>query len=121
MIEALSILLSCQLIGDIVAQMMSPSVPGPVIGMMLLFAALVWRGGVPEELGHTANGLLRNFSLLFVPAGVGVMANLELLRAEWLPIMVSIIGSTLIAMTVTALLMNRLDRAAPPADKDQDP
>ena len=62
--------------GEIAVIAFGLPIPGPVVGMALLFVSLIVRGSVTEELGSTANGLLRHLSLLFVPAGVGVMAHL---------------------------------------------
>ena len=85
---------------------------GMVVGMALLFAVLVIRRGVPPTLGATAGGLLEHFSLLFVPAGVGVIVHLPLIRSEWPAITVAVIASTILAMAVTALLMRWLVKAS---------
>ena len=73
MLGALTLLLSYQLAGEVVALALGLPVPGPVIGMAMLFATLIARGSAPPALRDTANGLLAHLSLLFVPAGVGVM------------------------------------------------
>ena len=55
----------------------------------------------------------RHLSLLFVPAGVGVMVHGALISSEWLPIVVALIGSTALTMVVTALVLRALvSRAA---------
>src|SRR5579859_1548707 len=79
MIESLALILLCQLIGEVLVRLLHLPVPGPVIGMGLLFAGLVLRGGPPEKLEQTAGGLLSHLSLLFVPAGVGIMLHLDLI------------------------------------------
>jgi len=108
MLAALTVLLVYQLVGEIVVVASGLPVPGPVVGMALLFVSLVVRGTVPDDLRDTANGLLRHLSLLFVPAGVGVMAHLHRLTSEWLPISVSLVLSTLLTIAVTALVMRAL-------------
>jgi len=108
MLAALTVLLVYQLVGEVLVVALRLPVPGPVVGMALLFASLILRGGVAEDLGSTANGLLRHLSLLFVPAGVGVMAHLNRLASEWLPITVSLVFSTLLTIAVTALVMRAL-------------
>lgn len=109
MLAALTWLLLFQLVGEVLARVLSLPVPGPVIGMALLFCTLVIRGHtgrpIPQSMQHTANALLQHLSLLFVPAGTGVMIYLQLIADEWLPITVALIVSTLGAMTVTALIM----------------
>ena len=108
MLAAITLLLVYQLAGEIVVVALGLPVPGPVIGMALLFVTLVARGQVTEGLRETASGLLRHLSLLFVPAGVGVMAHLGRLRHEWLPISVSLVVSTFVTVAVTALVMRAL-------------
>jgi holin-like protein len=108
MLAALTTLLVYQLVGEILVVSFALPVPGPVVGMALLFASLVLRGEASTDLQDTANGLLRHLSLLFVPAGVGVMAHLHRLANEWLPIAASLVLSTLLTIGVTALVMRAL-------------
>ena len=110
MLGALTILLVFQLVGETISRGLGLPVPGPVIGFILLLGALLLRRGVPEELRTTATGLLTHFSLMFVPAGVGVMVHLSRLRDEWLPITVALILSTLLTIACTALVMQWLMR-----------
>ena len=112
MLGALTLLLVFQLIGEVVAQLFALPIPGPVIGMALLFAALALRGGPSPELRDTAQNLLQHLSLLFVPAGVGVMLHFGRIGDEWLPLMASLIGSTLLTIAVTALVLRALSRRA---------
>jgi holin-like protein len=108
MLAAITVLLVFQLIGEVAVIAFGLPIPGPVVGMALLFVSLILRGSVTEELGTTAHGLLRHLSLLFVPAGVGVMAHLNRLADEWLPITVSLVLSTLLTIAVTAIVMRAL-------------
>ncbi|MBK9712509.1 MAG: CidA/LrgA family protein [Kouleothrix sp.] len=113
MINAMMVLLGFQLAGEVIARALRLPLPGPVLGMLLLFAALVVRGGVPEQLRATAQGLLNNLSLLFVPAGVGVMTHIALIRAAWLPIALTLVLSTLVTLIAAALTMQLLLRRSP--------
>lgn len=110
MLGALTLLLLFQLVGEIVVQLFALPVPGPVIGMALLFAALVVRGEAPEKLRETTSSLLQHLSLLFVPAGVGVMIHLSRLGDEWLAIVVALVASTAIALAATGLVLSALSR-----------
>ena len=105
MLGALTILLVFQLTGEVLVQLFALPVPGPVIGMALLFVALALRGGPSVELRDTAQNLLQHLSLLFVPAGVGVMVHLHRVADEWLPLLLSLLISTAATLVVTALVM----------------
>ena len=108
MLPSLTLLLICQLIGEILTRLMGLPLPGPVLGLVLLFALLIARGGPDSDMRGTATGLLRHLSLLFVPAGVGVITQLDTLGREWFPITVSLLVSTALGLIVTAWLMQRL-------------
>lgn len=110
MLPALTILLVYQAVGEVAALWLGLPVPGPVIGMMMLFCSLVVRGSAPAGLRECANGLLTHLSLLFVPAGVGLMIHLDRIRAEALPIVVSLVASTAATIAVTALVFAWLRR-----------
>lgn len=114
MLPSLTILLLCQLAGEVIARLFKLPIPGPVIGMMLLFTGLVIRRGIPENLEKTGTTLLSHLSLLFIPAGVGVTVHLKLLADEWLPIAVALVVSTVITLAVTGLVMQALARGRKP-------
>ncbi len=82
--------------------------------MALLFLGLAVKGGVPKDLGTVGDSLLGHLSLLFIPAGVGVMLHAELLRQELLPIAASLLLSTLLAIAVTGLMMRWLMKDGKP-------
>ena len=105
MVNALAILLLCQLIGETLSRALALPVPGPVIGMALLFLALLWRGGPDEDLRQTSQGILQHLSLLFIPAGTGIILHLHRIGDEWLPLFLSLVLSTALALAVTALVM----------------
>jgi holin-like protein len=110
MVRAMTVLLLCQLAGTVVQQALGLPVPGPVLGMVLLLVILAWHGGPSASLDSSANGLLRYFGLLFVPAGVGVVTELQELRANALAIAIAIPVSTFLALAVTGGLMQLLLR-----------
>lgn len=105
MLGFLTLILCCQLAGELFVVATGLPVPGPVVGMGLLFAGLVVSGGIPDGLAHVADTLLTNLSLLFVPAGVGVMLHAGLIGADIVPISVALVVSTLATIAVTAWAM----------------
>jgi len=105
MIHALTLILSCQLAGELAVRYLGLPVPGPVLGMLLLLAWLFIKGGVSENLEKTTSDLLEHLSLLFVPAGVGVIVHWEAIRNEWQALTLALVASTVIALAVTSLTM----------------
>jgi holin-like protein len=105
MIGALAMLLAFQLVGEVTVQLSGLPAPGPVVGMVLLFLVLRWRGALPDALRTTAETLLAHLSLLFIPAGVGVIQYGALLADEWLALIAAMVVGTLITVAVTALAM----------------
>jgi len=107
MLQALTAIFLCQLAGEAITVATGLPLPGPVIGMALLFAVLFIKGKVPDDLGQVGDGLLSHLSLLFVPAGAGIMMHVGRLEGEILSVGVTLVVSTLATIAVTAFLMNR--------------
>jgi holin-like protein len=103
MLHALAALLLFQLAGETVTQLTGLPIPGPVLGMALLFAVLAWKRSVAERLRDTASGMLQHLSLLFVPAGVGVMLHAGRVAHEWLAIGTALLLGAVVTLAVTAL------------------
>lgn len=110
MLAYMAMLLGFQLAGETLVKLSGLSVPGPVAGMAMLFAVLVIKGSLPDMLATVSDGLVRNLSLLFVPAGAGIVIHLKLIGNEWMPIVAAIAVSTLATVAVTATAMTLLAR-----------
>ena len=107
-LAAITTLLVYQLIGEVLVHFFALPVPGPVVGLLLLFISLWMKGSIPDGLHTTANTILQHLSLLFVPAGVGVMVHFARVSGEVIPIVVAVLGSTALAIAVAALTMQAL-------------
>lgn len=118
MLFHLTLILACQLAGEIASRALALPVPGPVIGMVILFTGLAARGSVPAGLARVTDTLLSHLSLLFVPAGVGVMLHVGLIGRDLVPIAAALVGSTVLTIAVTAIVMARLGRRRPEREKD---
>ena len=105
MLFTFTILLICQCIGEGIAFALHLPVPGPVIGMLILFCALIVRPSLLEKIQSTGDALLQHLSLLFVPAGVGIFVAAATLQGQWLAIAGAVFASTLLTLAVTALAM----------------
>ncbi len=110
MIPGLLILFGFLWIGELVGYWFQLSIPGSVIGMVLLTVALSLRIIKIEWVKAASDVLVKNIAFLFVPPGVGLMLYFDLVRDEWFPISISLIVSTFIVMGVTALAQQRLEK-----------
>lgn len=117
MLRGFSILLVFQLAGEVTTRLAGWPVPGPVVGMAFLLGALTL--GLPAEggLAETSSGLLGHLSLLFVPAGVGVMLHARRLAAEWPAVLAGLLVSTVVAAAVTGVVEDRLARRTAPSEE----
>lgn len=117
LLPGLAVLIVCRLLGETLRLVLQLPVPGAVVGMLILAAALVARAptaagtGRDTSLDRTAEALIGRMGLLFVPAGAGVVAEAALLREAWLPLAAGLIGSTVLSLIVTGLVMHRTARA----------
>lgn len=110
MIVSLTLILLCQLLGEVIVRGLGWPLPGPVLGMLILLAVLSLRDRVrktvPEfgrALDSTGKGLLAHLSLLFIPASVGVVQRLDVLAANGVGLMVALVVSTFVTLVVTVV------------------
>ncbi|MGJ4932063.1 CidA/LrgA family protein [Bradyrhizobium sp. HKCCYLS2038] len=114
MIASLGLILLCQLIGEVIVRSLALPLPGPVLGLVALLALLLLRDKIPVlAVGPLASDgaeggiegvsrvLLANLSLLFVPAGVGVVQKLDLIAAHGLAIAAVLVLSVVVTLLVT--------------------
>lgn len=116
MILNLTVLLLFQLSGEVLARALALPLPGPVIGMALLLGLLLARPAVADRLHETASALLAHLSLLFVPAGVGIVGHLGLLEQAGAAILIALTGSTVAAIAVGAAVFAGVARLTGRAD-----
>jgi putative effector of murein hydrolase LrgA (UPF0299 family) len=110
MLRGLFLLLLCQLAGEALARQLSLPAPGPVIGLALLTLGLMaWNRSRPisddevaeSDVGRVSTGLLGSLSLLFIPAGVGVVQYIGLFREYGVALAVALIISTVATLLAT--------------------
>ena len=108
MLGPLAQFLLFQLAGELIVRVFHWPIPGPVVGMTLFFLTLLARDHVGHDTRQNVGALLQHMSLLFVPAGVGVMVHLQRVAGEWLPITLALVLSTFAGMAVTAWVIKAL-------------
>jgi putative effector of murein hydrolase LrgA (UPF0299 family) len=118
MIANLAVFLTFQLVGEVTARGLGLPIPGPVLGLALLLAACVIRPNLGKRLLGTAQGLLGHLSLLFVPAGVGVVAHIGTLGPTAPALLLALVGSTVLALIAGAGVFVALARLTGGAGHD---
>jgi holin-like protein len=116
-LRGLAILLLLQAAGEGLTHLLGLPIPGPVMGLVILLAALQWPA-LREPVGAVAELLLAHLSLLFVPVGVGVIVHLDLVSRYGLQLLLVIVAATWIGMAVTALVLRALLRREAPGGHD---
>lgn len=112
MLEALTVLLLFQLLGEALSYLLKLPLPGPVIGMVALFLAWPHLKRAQAAVEQLSGALLGHMGLLFVPAGVGVMLHLGLLATWWLPLLLALVASTALTMALAVWLFTALKARA---------
>lgn len=97
-----------QLLGTAVSVLLLPMLPGPIVGLVLLFIFLLVRGQLNESIQQAATTLLRYLPLMLVPPAIGVMAYThEILEHFWAVVGVLVVSLAL-SLVFTGWLMQRL-------------
>lgn len=108
LLRGLSWLVLCQLLGTALNVLLVPMLPGPIIGMLLLFGFLLLRGEVGEPLHLASSSLLKYLPLLLVPPAVGVMVYAEAIAADFWAIAGALLLSLLLSIVFAGWLMQKL-------------
>lgn len=110
LVPGLLILVALTFVGDWIARMAHLPLPGSVVGMLLLAALLRARWIPVRFVQPAAELLIRHMTLLFVPAGVGLMMYGGLLAREWVPIVGASAVGTLAVLVAVGWLQQRQER-----------
>lgn len=125
-LQGFAVLLCAQAAGEVLARVLKSgfgwTLPGPVIGMLLLCAVLLvpmFQRTLADAIGQAAQVLLAHLSLLFVPVGVGVMVHLNLLSVYGWKLALVLVLSTWAGLAATALMLRALWPAPSSASKER--
>lgn len=101
MIRQCSIIFGCLALGELIVYLTDIKLPSSIIGMLLLTISLKIGIVKLEWIKGMANFLVDNLGFFFVPPGVALMLYLDLIKAEFFPILTSTVVSTIIVFIVT--------------------
>lgn len=110
MLSSIAIVLGYLVVGELISRVSGLPVPGSVIGMTLMLLSFLVKDDLIDKVRPTAAVLLANLSLLFVPAGVGIMRHGQRFLNEGVGIMIALVASTVIAMLVTAWVIQAVQK-----------
>jgi len=108
MLKGIITLLSFQFLGECIAKLFSLLVPGPVIGMVLLLLFLMIKKSSFVSLDNAVSIHLRYLPLLFIPAAMGIITQVDIISKEFWAILVSLVIGTIVALMFSAKLMDIL-------------
>lgn len=102
MLYALAALFAFQLVGEAIVRWCQLPFPGALLGALLLLLCLLVHRKLPQALEQTAQTLLQNMMLLFIPTIAGVMLHFDRIAKEWQPFLIAGIAGAAITFVVTA-------------------
>ena len=105
-----ALILLILLLGEAIRISTGISIPGTVIGMVMLFIALLTKIIKLEQIDMIAKLLLDHLAFLFVPAGVGLISSLDVIGKSWLPILAIVLISTVLVIGITGWTVQLLKR-----------
>lgn len=108
MIQAFVILLVFQLLGEAVVALFKLFIPGPVLGMVFFFIALLVRPSLKDKVEILSRSITAHLALFFVPAGVGVIEYFDLFGKYGVGMVVTVLISTIITLGMTAFVFHQL-------------
>lgn len=110
MIRQCFIIFGCLAVGELIVWLTGIAIPSSIIGMLLLAALLQTKVVKEEWVKGMSDFLISNMGFFFVPPGVALMLYLDIIKAEFIPIAVATVVSTVLVLIVTGWTHQRLKR-----------
>lgn len=101
----LLIIFGFSFIGNVISTVFRLPVPGSILGMILLFLALQFKILEFRHVDEAGSFLINNMTILFLPAGVGIMAKWNLISHFWAQILLIVVGALIINMLILGKLV----------------
>lgn len=110
MAKQFGIIFACLLAGELIAMIPGVSIPGSIIGMLVLTVLLERKMVKPDSIAPLCRFLIKNMAFFFVPPGVALMLYFDIIAAEWIPITVATVVSIFLVIVVTGRLHQFMHR-----------
>lgn len=104
------LLLSIVFMGEFLNKIVNIPLPGSVLGLLVLFALLLMQIIRLEQIEETSEFLMKHLAIFFVPVGVGLMNIMDVLKETWFLLLVISVTSSILVMSVTALVVQFMRR-----------
>lgn len=104
MAKQFAIIFGCLAAGELLALIPGVSIPGSILGMLLLTLLLDRKIVNPNTIKPVCRFLISNMAFFFIPPGVALMLYFDLIKAQWLPIIVSTVVSIVVVLILTGQL-----------------
>lgn len=101
----LLIIFGFSFIGNVISNVFRLPVPGSILGMILLFLALQFKILEFRHVDEAGSFLINNMTILFLPAGVGIMAKWNLISHFWAQILLIVVAALIINMLILGKLV----------------
>ena len=95
------VIFGCLALGEIIVWATGIKLPSSIIGMLLLTLFLKLGWVKLKWVEHLSELLIANLGFFFVPPGVALILYLDLIKAQWFPIVTATVVSTLLVLVVT--------------------
>lgn len=106
----LIIILGIYLAGVFISGIFKLSIPGNVLGMLILLLLLQTGIIKLKSIENAAAFFLDNLSFFFIPAGVGILSTFGVIKDIWIKLLVICILTTIITMVCTGKIVQLLSK-----------
>lgn len=110
LIRGLSFILFFQLLGTAISELVVSNIPGPIIGLLVLWVFLLVYNRPMDSLIESSEYLLQYLPLLIIPSAVGVVSYTGYLLKYFWAILGSLVLSLVLSLSFVSLLMQRVTR-----------
>lgn len=108
LLKELAIYFGITFISEVIAKLLPINIPPSIIGIVILFMLLELKVLNTEDVEMTGDYLIKIMPILFVPAGVGLIKYLDVLKIVAVPMVFVITLSTAIVMTAVGVVTQKL-------------
>jgi holin-like protein len=90
-------------LGQAISALLPVAIPGSILSLILLFLLLAFKAVKVDHIRQKADFLLENMAFFFIPAGVGILADIDAVKDHLLPLLAVILITSFLTFGATAL------------------